>query len=339
MASTTSITERQLLSDLKSGKFRPVYLLTGEENYYIDNISNYFEEHIVAPECRDFDQTVLYGRDTNMKSVIDTAKRYPMMSPHQLVLVKEAQDIPIKEWEPLTSYLNVPQPATILVFCYRHKDMDKRTTIYKAIAKNGVVFEGRHPRDYEMPAWIATYVKDHGYAITERAATIIAENIGNDLGNVSNEVDKLFVSLPAGTTINDEIVERNIGISKDYNIFELQRAIGRRNVVLCTRIVNYCAANPKELPIQMVVATLYSFFVKAMAYIQLTDKKDAAKAIGVSPYALQDYETVARNYNLNKLAACIGYLHDTDLRSKGVRNAGTVTDSELLKELLFKIIH
>ena len=339
MATTTSITERQLLSDLAAGQYSPVYLLTGEENYYIDKISNYFEEHTVATENRDFDQTVVYGRDTNMKAVVDTAKRYPMLSPRQLVLVKEAQDIPIREWEALVAYLDNPQPTTVLVLCYRHKDMDKRTSVYKALGKKGVVFEGRHPRDYEMPAWIATYVKDHGYAITERAATIIAENIGNDLGNVSNEVDKLFVALPAGTTINDEIVERNIGISKDYNIFELQKAIAQRNVVLCTRIVNYCAANPKELPIQMVVATLYSYFTKAMAYIQLTDKKDAAKAIGVSPYALKDYDIVARNYNLNKLASCIGYLRDTDLRSKGVRNAGTVTDSELLKELLFKIIH
>ena len=334
-----AITEKQLITDLKNNKFSPVYLLTGEENYYIDLLSDYFEEKVIAPEFRDFDQTVVYGRDVTMATVISLAKRFPMMSPIQLVLVKEAQDIQAKEWDLLATYLDNPQPTTLLVFCYRHKKLDKRQRPYKAISAKGVVYEKAKLFDNQIPDWIANVVSKKGYSITQKGAVLIAESLGNDLAKIANELSKLYIAIPAGSTINEEIIERNIGISKDYNVFELQNAIGRRDAVQCMRIVNHFAANPKANPLQMILPTLYNYFIKVMLYHQETDKKNAAAVMKINPFFLKDYEVAARNYTLGKLASCIGYLYDTDLRSKGVRNTGSITDGVLLKELVFKVIH
>ena len=332
-----AISEKQLIEDLKAQKFAPVYLLTGEENYYIDQVSDFFEKEVVAADFRDFDQTVVYGRDTDMTAVVSLAKRFPMMSPVQLVLVKEAQDI--RDWEPLAEYLEHPQPQTLLVFCYRHKKMDKRTKVYKAISAKGIVYEKDKMRDYEVPDWIARVVSQQGYQITQKGAVLIAESLGNDLGKIANELSKVYISLPKGSVINEEVIETNIGISKDYNVFELQNAIGRRDIAQCTRIVNYMAANTKDNPIQMLLPLLYGYFIKVMLFHQEPDKKKAMAVMKVNPYFMKDYETAARNYTLGKLASCIGYLYDTDLRSKGIRNSGNISDGELLKELVFKIIH
>lgn len=336
-----AITDKQLISELKSGHFAPIYLLTGEDNYTIDVVSNYFEEHIVPEENRDFDQTIVYGRDVDMATVVSLAKRYPMMSERQLVMVKEAQGMETKDdaWNCLIEYLKHPQTNTVLVLCYRHKKIDKRTAAYKAINSAGVVLETAKMYDDKVPFWIAEFVQEHGYTITEKCAVLIAEFIGNDRGKIANELSKVFISLPQGTTINDDVVERNIGISKDYNIFELQNAIGRRDVERCNRIVNHFAANPKENPIQLVLPILYGYFIKVMTYIQLEDKTQAAKALGVNPFFVKDYARAAGNYTLPKLASCIGYLHDADLSSKGLNRAATTTDGEIFKELIFKILH
>ena len=333
-----AVSEKQLIEELKTGQYKPVYLLTGEENYYIDLVSDYFEKEVISPDFRDFDQTVVYGRETDMKTVISLAKRYPMMSPVQLVLVKEAQDI-AKEWELLADYLDHPQPQTVLVFCYRHKKMDKRTKVYKAISTKGVVYEKERLRDYEVPDWIARVVSQQGYQITQKGAVLIAESLGNDLGKIANELSKVYISVPKGAVINEDIIESNIGISKDYNVFELQNAIGRRDVAQCMRIVNHFAANPKENPIQMLLPLLYGYFIKVMLFHQEPDKRKAMAVMKVNQFFMKDYETAARNYTLGKLASCIGYLYETDLRCKGVRNSGSVSDGELLKELVFKIIH
>lgn len=330
-------TEKEIVTDLKAGKFRPVYLITGEENYYIDLLSNYFENKVIAEEFRDFDQTIVYGRDVDMPAVLSLAKRYPMMSPIQLVLVKEAQDI--KDWDLLVKYLESPQPQTVLVFCYRHKKLKKTTKVYKAIEKTGSVFEKGKLKDSEVPGWIANVVQSKGYSITQKGAELIAEYLGNDLGKIINELSKVYISLPAGEVINEDIIEQNIGISKDYNVFELQNAIGRRDVVQCNKIVNHFAANPKDNPIQMVLPLLYGYFIKVMIYHQVPDKSAAASAMKVNPYFLRDYGVAASNYTLGKLASCIGYLYDADLKSKGVKNSGNVSDGEILKELIFKIIH
>lgn len=333
------VTDKQLKDSLKAGNYMPVYLLTGEENYFIDLVSDYIEENIVDESLRDFDQTVLYGRDTDMRTVISYAKQFPMMSPVKLVLVKEAQDINLKEWDLLADYLEHPLSQTLLVFCYRHKKLDKRSKAYKAINAKGCIFEHARLYDSQLPDWIGTFVNQHGHTITQKGSVLIAESIGNDLSRIANELSKVFISLNPGDVINEDIIERNIGISKDYNVFELQNAIGRRDVLQCNRIVNHFAANPKDNPIQMVLPSLYGYFIKVMIYHQLTDKGEAASALKINPYFVRDYATAANNYPLGKLASCIGYLNDADLRSKGIRNAGTVTDGELLKELIFKIIH
>lgn len=332
-------TEKQLIEELQAGKYKPVYLLTGEENYYIDLVSDYFENKVIDEAMRDFDQSVVYGRDTTMAAVISDAKRYPMMSPVHLVLVKEAQDIETRQWEQLAAYLPKASEKGVIVFCYRHKKLDKRSKAYKAINDNGCICERAKLYDDQVPVWIGTFVNEHGHTITQKGSVLIAEYLGNDLGKIANELSKVFLSLAPGDVINDDIIEQNIGISKEYNVFELQSAIGRRDVVRCNRIVNHFAANPKENPIQMVLPTLYNYFIKIMVYHQLEDKKQAASALKVNPYFVKDYATAAGNYSLGKLASCIGYLYEADLRSKGIRNSGTVTDGELLKELVFKVIH
>ncbi len=334
-----ALTDKQLIDELKKGIFKPVYLLTGEENYYIDVVSDYFENEIIDASMRDFDQTVVYGRDVDMGTVVSTVKRYPMMSPIHLVIVKEAQDIDIKQWEQLANYLKQPSDRSVLVLCYRHKKLDKRTTVYKAINEVGVVYESPKIYDNQVPAWIQREVMAHGYTIGDKAAAILAEYLGTDLGKVANELSKLYPLLPEHGAINEQLIEDQIGISKDYNVFELQKAIGRRDPVMCNRIVNYFAANPKKNPIQQVLPILYGYFLKIMIYHQLENKSDAPKALGCAPNFVRDYEVAAGNYSLGKLATCIGYLYETDLRSKGVRNSGNVTDGELLKELIFKVIH
>lgn len=334
-----AMTEKQLIEELKKGNYKPVYLLTGEENYYIDVVSDYFENKVIDETMRDFDETVVYGRDVSMGDVVSMTKRYPMMSPIHLVIVKEAQDIAVKEWELLANYLKQPSPQSVLVLCYRNKKLDKRTAVYKAIEKTGVVYETPKVYDNQVPAWIEQRVKDGGYSISDKAAVMLAEFLGTDLGKIANELGKLYPLLPQGGTVTEQLVEEQVGISKDYNIFELQKAIGRRDPVMCNRIVNYFASNPKENPIQKMLPLLYSYFLKIMIYHQLENKSDAAKVLGCAPSFVQDYALAARNYPLGKLASCIGYLYDADLRSKGVRNSGSVTDGELLKELVFKVIH
>lgn len=332
-------TDKQLIADIKAGNYKPVYLLTGEENYYIDEVSDFFENEVIDETMRDFDLSVMYGRDVDMATVINDAKRYPMMSPVHLVLVKEAQDIDTRQWELLATYLDHPSEKGVIVFCYRHKKLDKRTAAYKAIDKKGCVYETPKVWDNQVPTWIKNEVMSKRFSINEKATYLIAESVGNDLGKIANELKKLYPLLPVGGTITEDLVEQQIGISKDYNIFELQKAIGRRDPVMCNRIVNHFAANPKKNPIQMMLPVLYGYFLKIMFYHQLENKSDAAKVLGVAPTFVKDYATAAANYPLGKLATCIGYLYDADLRSKGVRNSGNITDSELMKELIFKVIH
>lgn len=334
-----AVTEKEILSDIKNNRLKPVYLITGEEGYYIDMVSDYFENMVVDEASRDFDQTVVYGMDVDMSTVISYARQFPILSPTKLVMVKEAQDIKVDRWDSLIAYLDNPQPSTVLVFVYRHKSFDKRTKVYKAINTKGAVYEKKKLYENEIPRWINQHVQENGFSITENAANLISDSIGNDLDKISNELRKLYLALEKGTVITDDAVEHHIGISKTYNVFELQKAIGRRDALRCNRIVNHFAANPKEMPIQMLIPTLYSYFIKVMIYHQTTDKSQAASAMGISPYFLSDYETAASNYSLGKLATCIGYLHNTDLRSKGVNNTGSTPEGELLKELIFKIIH
>jgi len=329
---------QQILNDLKNKIYYPVYFLAGEEAYYIDEISDYIENHVLTDVEKEFNQTVIYGRETDVLSIISNAKRYPMMANYQVVIVKEAQEI--KNIDELLPYIENPLDSTLLVINYKYKKIDKRKSFYKQVAKKGVLFESKKLYDNQIVGWINNYVKEKGYEITPKACAMLTEFLGSDLSKVVNEISKLILNVPEKAIINDVLVERNIGISKDFNVFELQNAIGTKNILKANQIGNYFAANPKENSIIKTIAMLFGYFTKLMIYHQLQDKSrnNVASALSVSPYFVQGYQVAAKNYNLQKLIKIIALLKEYDLISKGVNNIST-TEGELLKELLFKILH
>lgn len=342
------MTASVLLNDLKSRKFKPVYLLHGEESYYIDLFSDYIENNLLSDAERGFNQTVLYGRDTDIMSLLNSAKRFPMMSEYQLVLVKEAQEL---KWgkdvedkkitDPLLNYLENPVPSTVLVFCYKHAKFDKRKKTYKAIEKKGLVFESASIYESKIASWVEEFVKERSYRIQARASAMIADYLGNDLSKISNELEKLMLNVPKGAEISAGDVQNNIGISKEYNVFELQDALSKRNVFKANQIIDYFAANPKANPIQLVFGALNNWFSKILKYHYISDKspQNLARELGVNPYFLKDYELAAKNYDAFKVFSVFSYLREYDLKSKGVESTGNSSDGELLKELVFKIIH
>jgi DNA polymerase-3 subunit delta len=341
------MTASEIIKDLKAKKFKPVYLLHGDEPYYIDQIIHYMEDNVLTEMEKGFNQTILYGKDTDMATVLNASKRYPMMSDYQLVIVKEAQDIKwgketegsSKEAEIIQKYFEKPLESTILVLGYKYANFDKRKKIYKSISKSGLIFQSDPIRDYKLAEWIEDLVSLKGYKISPKAAALMAEYLGADLSKIANEIDKLMLNITKDVSIDTDLVEKNIGISKEYNVFELQNALAVRNVLKCNQIVNYFADNPKANPMIMVMANLNSYFTKVLKYHYLLNKNDAAKELGVNPYFVKGFETAARSYNLTKTFEIISLLREYDIKSKGVDSTGNVNDGELLKELLFKIIH
>ncbi len=340
------MTADDILKDLKNRKYKPLYLLHGEEPYFIDQVSNYAEHQLLPDAEKGFNQTVLYGKDTDVMVVLNAAKRYPMMAEYQVVLIKEAQDMKWgrddddkKSINPLLNYLENPLPSTILIFCYKYGKFDKRKKTYKAIEKNGVIFESAPLYDSKIPAWIETFVAGKGYQINPQASAMLAEYLGNDLSKIANEMEKLMLNVPASQAINMQHVQDNIGISKEYNVFELQSALSRKDPFKVNQIINYFEANPKANPIVLVLGNLNNFFSKVLLYHYAKDKspQNLARELGVSPYFLKDYELAARNYNYGKSMQIISLLREYDLKSKGVdSNSG---NGELMKELMFKILH
>ena len=348
-----------ILLDLKRKLYKPVYFLHGEESYFIDEISNYVEQHILDETEKGFNQTILYGRDTDLGSIISLAKGFPMIGERQVVIVKEAQILkelskstgdgdevkekkssPDKNPNPLLAYLENPQPSTILVFCFKYKKIDARSTLAKVIAKKAVLFESKKLYDNKIPDWINGYLKDKKYNINPKAAILLAEYLGNDLSKIANEVGKLCINLPENSEISIENIQENIGISKDFNVFELQDALSKKDVLKANRIVQYFAANPRENPLVMTNASLYNYFQKVLLYHFVPDKSrgSVASALGMNPFFVEGYERAARNYNTAKLKYIFGYIHECDARSKGVDNV-SVEDGDLLKEMVFKILH
>ncbi len=327
-----------ILSDLKSKKYKPVYFLSGEEPYFIDRISDFIEKKVLDESEREFNQTVLYGRDTDVGTIIGEAKRYPMMSDKMVVIVKEAQNI--RNIEDLDSYVNNPLDSTLLVICYKYKTLDKRKTFSKTIAKKGVLLESKKLYENKIPDWIAGYLKEKKYSVTPKSSQLLTEYLGTDLGKIVNELDKLMINLPPGTEITPDHIQENIGISKDFNTFELNDALSKKNIVKANQIVNYFAANSKEHPIPVTIASLNSFFVKLLRYHFLEDKskESAARALGVHPFFVGDYIGAAKNYPTAKIKSVISFLREYDLRSKGVDNA-SADEGELMKELIWKILH
>jgi DNA polymerase-3 subunit delta len=340
------MTAPEILKDLRNRKYKPLYLLHGEEPYFIDVVGNYIEHSLLSEADRGFNQTVVYGKDTDIMTVLNAAKRYPMMADYQVVLVKEAQDM---KWgkedddkkgiDPLLSYLEKPLPSTILVFCYKYGKFDKRKKTYKAIEKNGLVFESAGLYENKVPGWIEDFVQEKKYKISPQASTLLAEYLGNDLSKVANELEKLMLNVAPGQEITLKEIQDNIGISKEYNVFELQTALGRKDVVKVNRIVNYFEANPKANPIVVVLGTLNNYFTKVLRYHYAPDKSPNALArdLGVSPFFVKDYEQAGRVFNYGKTMQIIGLLREYDLKSKGV--ASTTDHGGLMKELMFKILH
>lgn len=328
----------KIQSDIKNRIFHPVYLLSGEEPFFIDQISDAIENGVLNEDEKGFNQTILYGRDVDARTIVDHAKRYPMMASHQVVIVKEAQEI--KTIDDLSAYAEKPLSSTILVICHKYKKYDKRKSLAKIVEKRGVYFESVRTRDEKMPAWITSHVGKEGYSITPKAAAIMADYLGNDLSKVVNELNKLYISIPKGAQINDKIIEDNIGISKDYNIFELQNALGTRNIVKANRIIAYFASNPKDNSLIKTIALLYSYYIKLLIYHYLPDKsnKEVAAALSISPFFVSDYQSAARNYSSEKLKQIIGFLREYDLKNKGIDN-GSANENDLTKELIFKILH
>ncbi|MFD0964140.1 DNA polymerase III subunit delta [Pseudofulvibacter geojedonensis] len=330
---------KQIVTDIKNGNFSPVYFLMGEEPYYIDAISNYIEKNVLAEEEKGFNQMVLYGRDITVEDIVSNSKRYPMMADKQVVIVKEAQDLS-RTIEKLEAYVLNPQLTTILVVCYKYKKLDKRKKLYKTVQKNGVLFESKKLYDNQVPDWIRRVLKGKSYTIDPKAAQMLVEFLGTDLGKISNELEKLQLILPKGTVITPLHIEENIGISKDYNNFELRKAVGERDVLKAVKISRYFAQNPKDNPTVMTISLLYNFFSQLLQYHALADKSkfSVAKALKVNPYFVGEYLVAGKNYPMKKVSQVISLLREADVKSKGV-GASNLPQGDLLKELLYKIMH
>ena len=329
---------QSILSDLKAKKYQPVYFLMGEESYFIDLISDYIINEVLNDTEKEFNQTVLYAKDIDVQTVISTAKRFPLIGKRTVVIIKEAQQL--KKIEQLENYLNNPQESTILVFCYKYKSLDKRKSIYKILSKKAVLFESKKLYDNQVPAWIVNYLSSKQYKIGHKASHLIAEYLGNDLNKISNELEKLMIILPANSEITSESIESNIGISKDYNNFELTNAIAKKDIIKSNRIANFFSKNPKENPLVVSVGVIFNFFQKVLLYHTIIDKSsnNVARLLKINPYFIKDYQIAAKNYSKSKSIEVIGLCRTYDMKSKGVDNH-SINDGELLKEFLFKILH
>lgn len=333
---------KDIISELKNKIYKPVYFLQGEEPYFIDKITHYIQENVLSETEKSFNQTILYGKDTSVEEVINTAKRFPMMANNQVVIVKEAQNL--NNIKDLVYYLQNPQKTTILVINYKYKTLDKRTKLAKTIQNSALFFDSQKIQDHKIPAWISKYLGSKDKKITTDAAVLLTEYLGNDLNKISHELEKLFLTLPKDTeTITPDHIEKNIGISKEYNPFELNKALAERNVFKANRIVAHFAKNPAEYAMPKIIGSLYYFFSKILGYHFLKpetkkNKYEVASSLKIYHNMVWQYENASKQYKPNKLARIIGYLREYDLKSKGMNNTST-PDGELLKELIFKILH
>jgi DNA polymerase-3 subunit delta len=329
----------KIVNDIKAGNIKPIYFLMGEEPYYIDKLADYIEKNILTEEEKGFNQTVFYGRDVTIDDIVSTAKRYPMMADRQVVIVKEAQDLS-KTIESLESYVDNPMPSTVLVFCYKYKTLDKRKKITKQLAKAGVVFESKKLYDNQIGDWIKRVLAGKKYAIEPKASAMLIEFLGTNLSKINNELEKLQIVLPQRSTISPKDIEDNIGFSKDFNVFELRKAIGDRNQLKAYTIADNFANNPKDNPMVLTTSLVFSFFIQLLKYHGLKDKnpKHVTAVLGISPYFLKDYDIAIKNYPMRKVSQIVASLRDIDVKSKGV-GAQNMTNSDLLREMLYNIFN
>lgn len=335
---------QQILSELKQGKYAPVYFLQGEETFYIDAIIKQIEHHALDESQRSFNQLVFYGKDTDLATIIGAARRYPMMGERQVVIVKEAQEI--REWTKedkqilVLGYLQNPLASTVLVFGYKHKTLDKRTKLGKAFEQHATLLSAKKMYDDKIPAWIRSLCGDSKVKIEEGATMMLSEHIGNNLHRIANEIEKLLLNLKEGDMITRQMVEKYVGINKDYNVFELQKALGARQKKKVIQIAKYFGANPGNNPLVLIITNLFNYFSKLLMIHQSSDKSERSIAalIGVNPYFVREYLVATRNYPLFKVMQNIKFLHEADLQSKGIGFA-TKKEGEVLEELVFKLMN
>lgn len=328
----------QILNEIHQKQLAPVYFLTGDEPYFIDMISDTIENEALDEADRAFNQIVVYGRDVDVETIANHARSFPMMGDRMVVIVKEAQDV--KDLDKFEPYLDTLPDTTVLVFDYKYKKFDKRKTLAKRIDKMGVWFESKKLYDSNIPGWIQNYLKGEGYSITPKATQMLADFLGTDLHKIANELKKLTIALPKNKSIDDADVERNIGISKDFNVFELQNAIGSRDVLKANRIVNYFGDNGKDNPLLVTAITLYGYFAKLIKLHCTPDKSQGnlASVLGVSPFFVRDYLAASKNYPPTTCIRCISILREYDMKSKGYES-GDTSEKDLYREMIFKLMH
>ncbi len=342
---TTVDSYNELIAELKKKIFKPIYFLTGDEPYYIDKISDFISGNVLDESEKAFNQSVMYGKDVDVNAIITASRRFPMMASYQVIIVKEAQNI--KKLEDLEVYLKAPQKSTILVICNKPKSDGRSNTneklrkMFHLVEKTGVLFESKKLYDYQIPAWITSYLADKGVSIAPVPASLLNEFLGNDLSKIENELEKLFITLPQNSKkITAEHIEQYIGLSKEFNRFELTKALGERNILKANRIVDYFAKNPGSNPMVLTNTAIFQYFAKIFRIHFLTDKSNSnvASELGLNPFFVDEYKNASKIYNPRKCVDIFSLLREYDLRSKGLNNE-TTDNGELLKELVYKIMH
>ncbi|GAA4846969.1 DNA polymerase III subunit delta [Algivirga pacifica] len=332
-----------VLQELADNKFAPLYFLQGEEAFYIDQITDYVEEHALTPTERSFNQTVVYGKDVSMNQILETARRFPMMAMRQVLIVKEAQDITDfnrkSAQDQLLSYVSKPVPSTVLVFAYKHKTLDGRSALKKAIEKNAILVESKKLYDNKIPAWVKQYCRRKDYKIKEKAVALLSDHIGNDLTRIANELDKMMLNYDSDTEITEVMIAKHVGISREYNVFELQSALGKKEIFKANQIIHYFQSNPRNNPIIPIISMLFAYFTKVMLVHNNrgAGKQELARLLGVNPYFVTEYMLASQNYTPAKTRKIIEHLHQADLQSKGIDSVAS--EGEILRELVFKIMH
>lgn len=339
-----AVSADEILNQLRQRQFAPVYFLQGEEPYYVDLVADILEKTVLQEHEKGFNQVVLYGKDTDVATILNQAKRFPMMAERSVVIIKEAQAVADleaeKTWAFLEAYLKNPLQSTVLVFCYKHKTLDSRKKLGKLLTEKATVLTSKKLYDNQVPGWLTAYVRSKGQQITPQATAILSEYIGAELGRLTNEVDKMLLNVPAGQPIDDDLVQRMVGISKEYNIFELQSALIRRDVLKANRILLYFEANPKANPLIPNLTLLFNYFSRLLALHQLPNPTEADwKRLGlVSTFARKDYQTGLKVFSFERTRDIVHLIRRADLQTKGIES-GSMTDGEILRELIFLILH
>ncbi len=334
---------KEVLKELKKQIYRPVYFLQGEEPYYIDAVTDYIEEHCVPETEKGFNQILLYGKDVDMATVLSNAKRFPMMAERQVVIIKEAQEIRDLNKEGgaklLSAYVKNPLSSTVLVFAHKNKALDGRKALGKELNKLGILINCKRLYDNQVQAWLQDYVKEKNHSIDFKAQQMMLESAGTNLSKLSNEIQKVLINFSEKTTITPDHIQKYVGVSKDYNVFELQTALGLKDVLKANKIINYFAKTPKNNPAIMTIANLYAYFSKLIVAQASQDKSDRglAVALGVNPYFVKDYKVAMRSFPLMKLVRIISFVKEADMSVKGV--SGSISEDQIMKELVFKILH